>query len=52
MHTQESSWAGIDTFTVGTSGNFGGNNMAMLGEAASLSLKMRNDIKSLAAENV
>ena len=52
MHTQESSWAGIDTFTVGTCGNFGGNNMAMLGEAASLSLKMRNDIKSLAAENV
>ena len=52
MHTQESSWAGIDTFTEGTCGNFGGNNMAMLGEAASLSLKMRNDIKSLAAENV
>ena len=52
MHTQESSWAGIDTFTVGTCGNFGGNNMAMLGEAASLSLKMRNNIKSLVAENV
>jgi hypothetical protein len=52
MHTQESSWSGIDTITVGTSGNFRGNNMAMLGEAASLSLKMHNDIKSLAAENV